>query len=94
MSRALFFLDALVELVAHVPEAIVAARRGRRHDRAEMPDDVVEVVQERAVLGERQPVMDHRVHLAASSLELAPRSASVISTSVMKNDGLTAWIDG
>ena len=60
---ALLFLDALVELVAYVAEPIVATRDGGRHDRAEMPHDVIEVVQERAVFLDLQSIVDERVHL-------------------------------
>jgi len=60
---ALLFLNALVKVVAHLPEAVVAARCGGRHHWAEMPDDVIKVMQQPAVLVELQPVLNHRVDL-------------------------------
>src|SRR5439155_19392131 len=36
--------DALVKLMAHLPEAVVAARSSDRHHRAEMPHDVIKVL--------------------------------------------------
>jgi hypothetical protein len=46
----LLFLDALVQRIAHVAEFVAAACRGGGHRRAEMPDDVIQVVQEGPVL--------------------------------------------
>ncbi len=66
----LLLADALVQVVAHVAESVVAARGGDGHHRAEMPDDVIQVVQERAVLRQRQPMVNHRMHLR-DGLELA-----------------------
>ena len=44
-------------------ESVVAARNSCGHDRTEMPHDVVQVVQERAVFGDIQAVVNHRVDL-------------------------------
>ncbi|HZF25220.1 MAG TPA: hypothetical protein VEZ88_03080 [Steroidobacteraceae bacterium] len=58
----LLFLDALVQRIAHVAEFVAAACRGGGHRRAEMPDDVIQVVQEGPVLLQLQAVVDHGVH--------------------------------
>jgi hypothetical protein len=58
----LLFLDALVQRIAHVAEFVAAACRGGGHRPAEMPDDVIQVVQEGPVLLQLQAVVDHGVH--------------------------------
>ncbi len=59
---AFFLVDPFVELIADFAQALVAARRGGSHDRAEVPDDVVEIAQERPVFGKREALVHHRMH--------------------------------
>jgi len=79
-----FLLDAFVQVEAHAAEALVAARRRGRHHRAEMPHDVVQVVQERRYSASVRPwsSIEWIFGIASSPRRLS----SVSSTNVMKND--------